>query len=149
MKIEGRKEETARVTEIMAVNLLSCFEERSLKDLPNDPALVDDLRKPEKITSPGGRVSIAATRDEAGHADAFWSLEFTKEKFQVDMVEQALMALPELLELARARRDPEPKAYEENVLLNRIRRKMFGVVWEVRPETAEEEAAMAARKARS
>jgi phage FluMu gp28-like protein len=74
MKVEGRKEETARVTEIMAVNLLTCFEEHSLKDLPNDPALADDLRKPEKVTSPGGRVSIAATRDEAGHADGFWSL---------------------------------------------------------------------------
>jgi phage FluMu gp28-like protein len=74
MKIEGRKQETARVTEIMAVNLLSCFEERSIKDLPNDEALVEDLRKPEKVTSPGGRVSIAATRDEAGHADGFWSL---------------------------------------------------------------------------
>jgi phage FluMu gp28-like protein len=74
IKLEGRKAETARVTEIMAVNLLACFEERTLKDLPNDPALTDDLRKPEKITSPGGRVSIAATRDEAGHADGFWSL---------------------------------------------------------------------------
>ena len=74
IKLEGRKAETARVTEIMAVNLLACFEDRSLKDLPNDPALTDDLRKPEKITSPGGRVSIAATRDEAGHADGFWSL---------------------------------------------------------------------------
>jgi len=74
MKAEGRKEETARVTEIMAVNLLSCFEEHTLKDLPNDPALTDDLRKPEKVTSPGGRVSIAAVRDEAGHADGFWSL---------------------------------------------------------------------------
>jgi phage FluMu gp28-like protein len=74
IKLEGRKAETARVTEIMAVNLLACFEDRSLKDLPNDPALADDLRKPEKITSPGGRVSIAATRDEAGHADGFWSL---------------------------------------------------------------------------
>lgn len=58
----------------MAVNLLGCFEDRTIRDLPNDPALTDDLRKPEKITSPGGRVSIAATRDEAGHADAFWSL---------------------------------------------------------------------------
>lgn len=74
IKLEGRKQETARVTEIMAVNLLTCFEEHSLKDLPNDPLLTDDLRKPEKITSPGGRVSIAATRDEAGHADGFWSL---------------------------------------------------------------------------
>jgi hypothetical protein len=74
IKLEGRKNETARVTEIMAVNLLACFEDRTIRDLPNDSALVDDLRKPEKITSPGGRVSIAATRDEAGHADGFWSL---------------------------------------------------------------------------
>jgi phage FluMu gp28-like protein len=74
IRLEGRKAETARVTEIMAVNLLACFEDHSLKDLPNDPLLTDDLRKPEKITSPGGRVSIAATRDEAGHADGFWSL---------------------------------------------------------------------------
>ena len=74
IKMEGRKNETARVTEIMAVNLLACFEDRTIKDLPNDSALVDDLRKPEKVTSPGGRVSIAATRDEAGHADGFWSL---------------------------------------------------------------------------
>jgi phage FluMu gp28-like protein len=74
IKVEGRKQETARVTEIMAVSLLACFEEHSLKDLPNDSLLTDDLRKPEKITSPGGRVSIAATRTEAGHADGFWSL---------------------------------------------------------------------------
>jgi phage FluMu gp28-like protein len=74
IKIEGRRNETARVTEIMAVNLLACLEEHSLRDLPNDPWLTDDLRKPEKVTSPGGRVSIAATRDEAGHADGFWSL---------------------------------------------------------------------------
>ncbi|HXA44027.1 MAG TPA: hypothetical protein VNZ25_00855, partial [Candidatus Angelobacter sp.] len=32
------------------------------------------VRKPEKVTSPGGRVSIAATRTEAGHADHFWAL---------------------------------------------------------------------------
>lgn len=74
IKLEGRKAETARVTEIMATNLLACFEDRILKDVPNDPWLVEDLRKPEKVTSPGGRVSIAATCDEAGHADGFWSL---------------------------------------------------------------------------
>jgi phage FluMu gp28-like protein len=74
IRSEGRKAETARVTEIMAVNLLACFEDRTIRDLPNDAALFDDLRKPEKVTSPGGRVSIAATRDGAGHADGFWSL---------------------------------------------------------------------------
>ncbi len=71
------------------------------------------------------------------------ALEFAKEKFQIDMVEQALEALPELLELAKARRAPEKNAYAENAQLNRARRKMFGVVWEVRPENAEEAAAMA------
>jgi phage FluMu gp28-like protein len=70
---EGRKAETARVTEIMAMDLLGCFEDRSL-EIPLDRDLHDDLAKPEKITSPSGRVSIAATRDDAGHADHFWSL---------------------------------------------------------------------------
>jgi len=76
-------------------------------------------------------------------------LEFAKEKFQVDMVEQALGVLPDLLDLERARRAAVPNAYVENAHLNRARRKMFGVVWEVRPESPEEEAAMlAARKQR-
>lgn len=73
IRSEGRKGETARVTEIMATELLGCFEDRSI-EIPNDQELRDDLVKPEKITSPSGRVSIAATRDEAGHADHFWSL---------------------------------------------------------------------------
>ena len=70
---EGRKAETAKVTEIMATDLLGCFEDRCI-EIPVDEELRADLRKPEKITSPGGKVSIAATRDEAGHADHFWSL---------------------------------------------------------------------------
>jgi phage FluMu gp28-like protein len=70
---EGRKHTTARVTEIMAMNLLALFEDRRI-EIPNDAQLRDDLRKPERVTSPGGRVSIAATRDKAGHADGFWSL---------------------------------------------------------------------------
>lgn len=74
------------------------------------------------------------------------ALDFAKGKFQADMVEQALMALPDLLDLARARRAVEPDAYAENALLNRVRKKMFGVVWEVRPESAEEEKAMKSRK---
>ena len=73
MEIEGRKQETAKVTEIMATGLLECFEDRSI-EITYDLELRADLLKPEKITSPGGRVSIAATRDEAGHADHFWAL---------------------------------------------------------------------------
>ena len=75
IRAEGRKTETARVTEIMATELLAVFEEKSITiEVELDGDARDDLRKPEKITSPGGRVSIAATRDEAGHADHFWGL---------------------------------------------------------------------------
>lgn len=72
---EGRKQETARVTEIMATDLLSVFEDRSIElHVEMDADAIDDLRKPEKITSPGGKVSIAAVRNEAGHADHFWGI---------------------------------------------------------------------------
>jgi len=59
----------------MATALLAVFEEKLIEICVElDPDAIDDLRKPEKITSPGGRVSIAATRNEAGHADHFWAM---------------------------------------------------------------------------
>jgi phage FluMu gp28-like protein len=73
IRTEGRKSPTARVTEIMAADLLGVFEDRQIT-IMDDPDLRDDLRKPEKITSPGGRVSIAASRDGKGHADRFWAM---------------------------------------------------------------------------
>jgi phage FluMu gp28-like protein len=76
--LEGRKRETVRVTEAMAMELLQVYEDRRIQH-PADARLRDDLRKPEKITTPGGRVSIAATRDEAGHADHFWSFALAVE----------------------------------------------------------------------
>ena len=76
-------------------------------------------------------------------------MEFAKKKFEFDMTEQAMKALPELQELAQARKDPDTKRHESNAFLNRARRKSAGVVWEVKPESAQEEAEMlAARKAR-
>ena len=74
IRSEGRKAEKARVTENMATALLGTFEDRSLEiHIELDPDAIDDLRKPERLVSPGGRVSIAAVRDEAGHADHFWA----------------------------------------------------------------------------
>lgn len=72
IKAEGRKSLTARVTEIMATALLGVFEDGTIETMA-DPELRDDLRKPEKVVSPGGRVSIAASRDGKGHADRFWA----------------------------------------------------------------------------
>ncbi len=57
----------------MATDLVETFEDRRI-EIPADPRLRDDLRRPEKVTRPGGRVSIAASRDGDGHADRFWSL---------------------------------------------------------------------------
>lgn len=73
IRAEGRKAPTAKVTEIMATDLLAEFDDRTI-EIFTDRDLRDDLRKPEKIVSPGGRVSIAASRDAAGHADRFWAL---------------------------------------------------------------------------
>jgi hypothetical protein len=73
---EGRGEvrtPTVRITEQLATQLLQTYEDRAIHQ-PIDNTLRDDLRKPERLLSPSGRVSIAATRDEAGHADHFWSL---------------------------------------------------------------------------
>ncbi len=70
---EGRRGETVRVTEALATQLLQAFEDRAMQ-IPIDTELRDDLRKPERFVSPSGKVSIAATRNEAGHADHFWSL---------------------------------------------------------------------------
>ena len=68
----GGKKQTVRVTEAMATELLQIYEQRRISH-PYESTLREDLAKPEKIVSPTGRVSIAATRDEAGHADHFWS----------------------------------------------------------------------------
>jgi len=75
---EGRKQETVRVTEAMATELLSIYEDKRILH-PYDSELRDDLRRPEKVVSPGGRVSIAATRDARNHADHFWSFALAVE----------------------------------------------------------------------
>lgn len=72
---DGRTAARARVTENLAVALLTLFEQNRLEiAVELDQDAFNDLRKPERITSPGGRVSICAVRDEAGHADHFWAL---------------------------------------------------------------------------
>jgi phage FluMu gp28-like protein len=64
--------DSALVTELMALDLLEVFENRTIR-VPYETTLRDSLRKPERVTTTSG-VRIAATRDEAGHADEFWSL---------------------------------------------------------------------------
>jgi len=49
---EGRKRETVRVTEALAVELLRVYEDRRMQH-PRDGRLRDDLRKPEKVTVSG------------------------------------------------------------------------------------------------
>ncbi len=73
-------------------------------------------------------------------------LAFAKERFEFDMTEKALKALPRLHELAEARKDPHLKRYEEQARRNRLRRAMFGAGQDVEPENAQEEAEMRAAK---
>jgi len=67
-----RQEDSALVTELMALDLLEVFENSAIR-VPSEMPLRDSLRKPERITTASG-VRIAATRDEAGHADEFWAI---------------------------------------------------------------------------
>jgi hypothetical protein len=77
------------------------------------------------------------------------SLDFLREKFQFDIIENAVKALPALMELCEARKDPNLNRYAHNARWNKARRAMFGPNSQVLPETAEEEAEMlAARKER-
>lgn len=67
---EGRN---VRVPEALAMHLLDAYESKRIRH-PADPLLRDDLRKPERLVSAEGKVSIAAARTKENHADHFWSL---------------------------------------------------------------------------
>jgi len=67
-----QQSDSALITELMALDLLELFENNAIR-IPCETPLRESLRKPERITSSSG-VRIAATRDESGHADEFWSL---------------------------------------------------------------------------
>jgi phage FluMu gp28-like protein len=67
-----RQDDSALVTELMALDLLGLFESSAIR-IPCEPALRESLRKPARVTTASG-VRIAASRDEAGHADEFWSI---------------------------------------------------------------------------
>jgi hypothetical protein len=53
------------------------------------------------------------------------ALEFARDKFQYDMVERAVRALPQLQKLAEAMSDPDPKQYQDNPHWNEARQIMF------------------------
>lgn len=73
LETRNSKPETAKAPEVLATRLLQAYESRTIRH-PVDPLLREDLHKPERITTPEGRVSIVASRTESGHADHFWSL---------------------------------------------------------------------------
>jgi hypothetical protein len=98
IRAEGRPAETARVTENMATALLKVFEDKTITfAVALDREAMEDLRKPERITTPGGRTSIAAVRDEAGHADLFWALALAVRSAESRRVPVAYAAVTGLL----------------------------------------------------
>jgi hypothetical protein len=76
-------------------------------------------------------------------------MAFARERYEFDLMAKALRALPQLKELEEAKKDPHTKRYEENAYWNQVRHLMFGKGIDVHPESAQEEAELAAaRKAR-
>jgi phage FluMu gp28-like protein len=87
-----RQADSALVTELMALDLLELFEDRSIR-IPCENALRESLRKPQRVTTAGG-VRIAATRDESGHADEFWSMALVARSLKTPAAELTVEALP-------------------------------------------------------
>lgn len=73
LSLDGRKKDTAPVKELMATDLCAWHEDARIT-YPCDAIMREDLRKPARIRTKTGRVSIAAERDASGHADHFWGL---------------------------------------------------------------------------
>lgn len=72
---------SVRITESMAMHLVSLYEEGKIRH-PLDEILREDLLLLRREVTPMGQVRIAAGRDEsglAGHADHFWSLALALE----------------------------------------------------------------------
>jgi len=72
LRLDGDKRGTMPIPERMAIDLARAFDD-GLIEIPDDPLLMDDLRKPYRVQS-GNRVSIAAAKTAEGHADRFWSI---------------------------------------------------------------------------
>lgn len=66
------RQRKARVTEIMATDLVEAHEDGRI-NYPVDGISREDLRKPKKIRM-GSRISIAAETSKTGHGDHFWSI---------------------------------------------------------------------------
>lgn len=70
---DGRRRDTAPVKELMATDLCAWHEDARIT-YPCDAVMREDLRKPARIRTRTGRVSIAAESTATGHADHFWGL---------------------------------------------------------------------------
>jgi phage FluMu gp28-like protein len=64
---------TAPVKEALAYPLRAAFEDKTVR-IPDDRAVVADLRAIRKETTAAGNIRFAADRGPGGHADRFWAL---------------------------------------------------------------------------
>lgn len=99
---------SGKVKEELAYPLKAAFEDRTLR-LPDDRALIADLRKIRKTTTAAGNIRFEAERDSDGHADRFWALALA-------------------VHAGATRAVPFAAAFPSNVAgrLNKRRRRLFG-----------------------
>ena len=81
--------------------------------------------------------ALREIKDEE-HRIRWKAMAFAKKKFEFDTMERALRALPQLRDLAEARKDPKTKQAERNERLEEIRLMMFGDEDEDEDEDEEE-----------
>lgn len=72
LQADGRSQRTMGIPERMALDLRRAMEDGTLRLMP-DAAQREDLRKPARVLK-NGKVSVAASRTAADHADRFWAI---------------------------------------------------------------------------
>ena len=110
LALAGHKRDTAPVKELMATDLCAWHEDARIT-YPCDVLMREDLRKPSRIRTKTGRVSIAAERDANGHADHFWGLALLVRAATHGASEPALKATAQLKDDITARRGRSRRSF--------------------------------------
>ena len=88
LALSGSDPVSVKTPEALALGLLRAYEDDQIRH-PLDMMMREDLRKPERGLTRTGRVTIASTRDEHGHADHFWSLALAIDAAKNPVVKKA------------------------------------------------------------
>jgi hypothetical protein len=119
-----------------SMKLLTAYLFQQVREAPND---VDKWGSVAHLIVDNDHNEAMRELKGAEHEIRREALDFAREKFQFDMIERAVRALPELQKLAQAMEDADLTRYRNNPHWNEARYAMFGPCTGVLPEKAPEE----------